>query len=169
MKHFKESEFDWSGDTFKGVYYPAIKAVDVYKPETLELFDKARELSGIAWRVTSGARPRLWDALKHGVDYSDHAMATGADIKYNEAKMMQFYIENLQKIGIRFGAGTGRSNFNYFKQKADSLLINNIDGLKIVGAALLVGFTRIGINYGNGHIHLSVSNPHKADNVLWLE
>jgi len=121
MKHFKSSEFDSPDEVGSG------KRMD---GDFLRMLDDAREIAGIAFRVTSGMRTR----------------------KYNEQLRRRGYQASKDSSHMKGCA-------------ADIAAVNSEARLRIVGAMLAAGFTRIGI--GKTFVHCDTDHD-KRDAVMWV-
>ena len=99
MKYFKIEEFDSPDQPGSG---------DKMSPEFLEMLDKAREIAGVPFIITSGYRTETHNALVGGVDSSAHTRGFAADIACRDSKSRYSIVNSLQSAGFnRIGiAGT---------------------------------------------------------------
>jgi zinc D-Ala-D-Ala carboxypeptidase len=100
MKYFKIEEFDFEDQTVNFKHWKSVKAKDVMKPEFLRMIDKAREISGIPYIITSGYRPNEYDKQYHKIEFSDHSQGCGADIKCNDSVSRFKIIKGLIEAGF---------------------------------------------------------------------
>lgn len=91
MKYFKIEEFSSPDQPGSG---------DKMNPEFLEMLDKAREIAGVPFIITSGYRTEDHNALVGGVDSSAHTRGFAADIACRDSKSRYNIINSLQAAGF---------------------------------------------------------------------
>ena len=91
MKHFKLSEFD----------SPDLPGSGELMDDTfLQMFDKARDIAGVPFIVTSGYRTPQHNQLVGGVDSSAHTKGYAADISCRDSKSRYNIVNSLQVAGF---------------------------------------------------------------------
>ena len=93
MKWFKDTDFKCKCDC----------GMDVTE-EVKELMDEARDLAGVPFNVTSGARCLEYNRSVPSRDTSSHVKGLAVDIKYADELYLTRMVHALSRVGIkRFG------------------------------------------------------------------
>lgn len=112
LKNFKLSEFDCPSEEGS--------AVDM-QPTFLEMLDRARDISGIPYKITSGIRRPERNMAIGGKPNSSHLRGYAADIAATDSRSRFLILQGLLEAGFnRIGiAGDGKGNFIHVDNDPD--------------------------------------------------
>ena len=86
------------------------------------LLDKARELAGVPFRITSGYRSEKHNKKVGGVKHSSHLRGLAVDIYTPDSNTRFLILDSLFRVGLtRFGLGE-----NFIHVDADELKPSNV-------------------------------------------
>lgn len=104
LKNFKLAEFDCPSETGSGADMDAT---------FLEMLDRARDISGIPYKITSGVRRKAHNESVGGKPNSSHLRGYAADIAAADSRSRFLILQGLLGAGFkRIGiAGDGKGNF----------------------------------------------------------
>ena len=91
LKYFRLSEFDSPDDP------GSRQRMD---PQFLKMLDRAREISGVPYKVTSGVRTKEHNKAVGGVPRSSHLVGLAADISARDNVTRAHILRGLIKVGF---------------------------------------------------------------------
>ena len=130
----------------------------------LAMLDKARELAGIPFNISSNHRTHAQDMKLAGFTGAHTSTPCSAfDITFHDVAGAKEWVKDLEAKGWNFGKGMSAVNFN----KLSALKLTDeikCDAVRILLACRDAGFCRVGINLKNLHCHIDndTKYPHPA-------
>lgn len=91
-KYFSESEFNRCT--------PSCSLQDM-RQETMDMFDKAREIAGIPLVINSAFRSVAWDKAKGRSGRSAHTTGSAIDIRCNNGQTRMIVVKALMEAGFK--------------------------------------------------------------------